>query len=312
VTLYELLTLRPAFDHTNKAKLIDRVVHEPPAPPRKLDPRIPRDLETVVLKCLAKDPAERYATAAALAEDLRRFLADRPIRARRTSWSEHTWRWCRRNPAVASLTAFVFLLLVAVAVVSTVAALWLRQERDRVVRAKEDLGKEQEQTVKERDRAEKAEREGKVKLWQAYLDRAQARRVSRQPGQRFDSLRAIQEALKLPVPPGRSLDELRNEAIWFAPQQQHLDVRRRLAALRPRGKRRSGQHSPGRRRCRIAAPAGPGAAARLHRARVQPGWPFPAPVLRARWSDARQRVPDRRPSTGRGAGRCVSRVCLLP
>jgi WD40 repeat protein len=111
------------------------------------------------------------------------------------------------------LTVFVLLLLVAVAIVSSVSALWLRQERDRVVRAKEDLGKEQERTVKERDRAEKAERGGKVELWQAYLDRAQARRVSRRPGQRFDSLRAIQEALKLPVPPGRSLDELRNEAI---------------------------------------------------------------------------------------------------
>src|SRR5262249_4783902 len=71
VTLYELLTLRPAFDHTNKAKLIEKVVQEPPQPPRKFDPRIPRDLETVVLKCLAKDPRERYATPEALAEDLR-------------------------------------------------------------------------------------------------------------------------------------------------------------------------------------------------------------------------------------------------
>src|SRR5262249_61318933 len=79
VTLYELLTLRPAFDHTNKAKLIDKVVHEPPVPPRKLDPRIPRDLETVVLKCLAKDPAERYATAEALAADLPPFLPAPPI-----------------------------------------------------------------------------------------------------------------------------------------------------------------------------------------------------------------------------------------
>src|SRR5262249_32035427 len=105
VTLYELLTLRPAFDHTNKAKLIDKVVHEAPLPPRKLDPRIPRDLETVVLKCLAKDPAERYASAEAVAEDLRRFLADRPVRARRAGRPERLWRWCRRNPAVASLQA---------------------------------------------------------------------------------------------------------------------------------------------------------------------------------------------------------------
>ena len=83
LTLYELLTLRPAFDDTNKGRLIDRVLHEPPRPPCKLDPRVPRDLETLVLKCLAKDPRERYATAEALAEDLRRFLADRPIHAQR-------------------------------------------------------------------------------------------------------------------------------------------------------------------------------------------------------------------------------------
>ncbi len=112
VTLYELLTLRPAFDHANKAKLIDRVLHEPPAPPRRHDPRIPRDLETVVLKCLAKHPPERYASADALAEDLRRFLADRPVRARRAGRAERLWRWCRRNPAVAGLTVALLVALV--------------------------------------------------------------------------------------------------------------------------------------------------------------------------------------------------------
>jgi WD40 repeat protein/serine/threonine protein kinase len=112
LTLYELLTLRPAFDHTNKAKLIEMVVIEPPASPRKLDPRIPRDLETVVLKCLAKDPRERYASADALAEDLRRFLADRPVRARRAGRAERLWRWCRRNPAVAGLAAALVVALV--------------------------------------------------------------------------------------------------------------------------------------------------------------------------------------------------------
>ena len=213
VTLYEMLTLRPAFAKTDRMALLEQVRTGAPPRPRRCDPHIPRDLETIVLKAMARDSAERYATANALAEDLRRFLADRPIWARRSSAMERTWRWCRRNPAVASLTAFVLLLLVAVAVVSTVSALWLRQERDRVVRAKDDLDKEHGKTVTERDRAEKAEREGKAKLWQAYLDRAQARRVSRRPGQRFDSLWAIQEALKLPVPQGRSLDELRNEAI---------------------------------------------------------------------------------------------------
>src|SRR5262249_26412415 len=107
LTLYELLTLRPAFDDTNKARLIDKALHEPPTPPRKIDPRVPRDLETVVLKCLAKEPRERYASAEALAEDLQRFLADRPIKARRTPWHERCWRWCRRNPMVAGLLGAV-------------------------------------------------------------------------------------------------------------------------------------------------------------------------------------------------------------
>jgi hypothetical protein len=68
----------------NKTRLVDKVLHEPPVPPRNIDPHIPRDLETVVLKCLAEDSAERYATAEAVGEDLRRYLADRPIKARRT------------------------------------------------------------------------------------------------------------------------------------------------------------------------------------------------------------------------------------
>src|SRR5262249_21201476 len=126
VTLYEMLTLRPAFEDANKARLVETVVHEPPVRPRKIDPRIPRDLETVVLKCLAKEPAERYASADALADDVRRFLADRPILARRSTWRERTWRWCRRNPAVASLLTAVALLVVFCAVASSVAAVWMK------------------------------------------------------------------------------------------------------------------------------------------------------------------------------------------
>src|SRR5262249_10331608 len=213
ITLYEMLTLRPAFDHTDRPQLIKRVTHEDPPRPRKLDPHIPRDLETIVLKAIAKEPADRYPTAAALAEDLRRFLVDRPIRARRTGLPERTWRWGRRNPAVAALTVFVALLLVVVTVVSSVSALWLRQERDRVVRAKEDLDKEQQQTVKERDRAEEAERDGKERLWESLRDQARALRLSRHSDQRVKSLKAIQEALQLPLPPGHSLGELRTEAI---------------------------------------------------------------------------------------------------
>ena len=84
-TLYELLTLRPVFESADRLRLIDQIVHEPPAPPRQLDHRIPRDLETIVLKALAKDPNDRFATADELAAELRRFLENRPIRSRPVS-----------------------------------------------------------------------------------------------------------------------------------------------------------------------------------------------------------------------------------
>jgi serine/threonine protein kinase len=105
VTLYELLTLHPAFESATRAKLVDQVIHDPPSAPRMHDPRIPRDLETIVLKAIAKEPAERYATAEAMATDLENFLTDRPVVARRTGALETAWRWCRRNKAAAGLLA---------------------------------------------------------------------------------------------------------------------------------------------------------------------------------------------------------------
>src|SRR5262249_50449398 len=122
LTLYEMLTLRPAFVERDRARLIERVLHESLATPRRLDPALPRDLETIVLKAAAREPEQRYATATALAEDLRQFLAERPIRARRTSPLERCWRWCRRNPLVASLISAVALLLLVLAVGASLMA----------------------------------------------------------------------------------------------------------------------------------------------------------------------------------------------
>ena len=111
LTLYELIALRPAFDETDRARLIRAVTEGSPPPLRPLRPDVPRDLETIVHKATEHDPAHRYTTAAALAEDLRRFLDDRPIAARRVSAAEKLWRLCRRNPLPASLaTAFVLAL----------------------------------------------------------------------------------------------------------------------------------------------------------------------------------------------------------
>lgn len=103
LTLYEMLTLRPPFPETNPARLIRQVSEQEPVRPRKLNPAMPRDLETIILKAIAREPERRYQTAMALAEDLNRYLDDRPILARRTRAPERLWRWCRRNRALAAL-----------------------------------------------------------------------------------------------------------------------------------------------------------------------------------------------------------------
>jgi serine/threonine protein kinase len=123
LTLYEFLALRPAYDEADRARLIRQVAEEDPPPLTKLAPTIPRDLATVVHKAMAREPAERYATAGALAADLTRFLEDRPIVARRTSATERAWRWCRRNPMVATLTSSVAVLLVGGTALSTYLAI---------------------------------------------------------------------------------------------------------------------------------------------------------------------------------------------
>jgi WD40 repeat protein/serine/threonine protein kinase len=112
LTLYELLALRPAFDAPDRLHLMEQIRGREPVRPRDLDPRVPRDLETIVLKAIDKDPGRRYPSADELADDLRRFRDDQSIRARRTSLPERCGRWARRNPVVAALAASVAALLV--------------------------------------------------------------------------------------------------------------------------------------------------------------------------------------------------------
>jgi serine/threonine protein kinase len=122
LTLYELLALRPAFEGKDRHAVIEQVQHEEPAPLRKLAPGVPRDLETIISKAMAREPAGRYATAAALADDLQRFVEDRPILARRTSAAERLARWCRRSPGLAAAVGLAAVALVAVAVLALVHA----------------------------------------------------------------------------------------------------------------------------------------------------------------------------------------------
>ncbi len=108
VILYELLTGERPF-RGNRRMLVLQVLQDEPRPPRQLNDRIPRDLETICLKAMAKAAARRYATARELADDLRRYLAGEPIRARPVGRVERLWRWCRRNPVAASLLLAVSL-----------------------------------------------------------------------------------------------------------------------------------------------------------------------------------------------------------
>ncbi len=123
LTLYELLVLQPAYPETDRAHLIEHITREPPPPPHRSNPQIPRDLETIVLKAIAPEANHRYRSAEELADDLRRFLEDRPIQARRTSHAERLGRWCRRNKAVAGLTGATLFLLFLVAIVASVGYL---------------------------------------------------------------------------------------------------------------------------------------------------------------------------------------------
>lgn len=120
LTLYELITLQPAFPEARHGVLIQQKQDGDFPKPRSINPRIPRDLETITLKACSTDPAHRYQTAAALAADLRRFLDDRPVRARRITSAERLWRWSRRNPVTASLSGLSLVLLIAVAVVVSI------------------------------------------------------------------------------------------------------------------------------------------------------------------------------------------------
>ena len=186
-TLYELLALRPAFDGPDRLGLMDAIAHGSPAPLRQLAPRVPRDLETVVGKALAREPRDRYAAAGELAEDLGRFLADRPIRARRAGPVELLLRWARRCPAVAALAAAVVLLLT----VSAGGGWWA-------------AGRLSDQVAT----VSRAERDTTERLWEARLAQARAGRASRLPGQRFHSLDALADAARI-----RPSPELRNEAV---------------------------------------------------------------------------------------------------
>jgi serine/threonine protein kinase len=127
-TLYELMTLRSYFEGQSGGQLVAKILNQDPMRPSRVDRHIPRDLETVILKAVSKEPDSRYQTAEQMAEDLRRFLSDRAVTARRSTQAEQFVRWCRRNPTVASLSAAIVIMLVCGVVVLSVGNVRIRGE----------------------------------------------------------------------------------------------------------------------------------------------------------------------------------------
>ncbi len=159
VILYELLVGELPF-RGNTRMLLHQILNEEPRAPRRLNNRIPRDLETICLKCLEKDPKRRYQTARELAEDLQRWLKGEPIKARPVRCIERTWRWCRRNPVVATLTAAVVLTLIAGTAVASYFAVTATDEKERATTARAE--------------AVEALEEGQRQLAQNYIERGVA------------------------------------------------------------------------------------------------------------------------------------------
>src|SRR5439155_1910122 len=137
--LYELLTGRPPFRAETPLETLRQVLSEEPVPPSRLQPGLPRDLVTVCLKCLQKEPHKRYPSALALAEDLGRFLDGKSIQARRAGLPERGWRWCRRNPALASATGLAVAGLMAVTAISIAFAVAQFRSKAELTTAYDDL-----------------------------------------------------------------------------------------------------------------------------------------------------------------------------
>jgi WD40 repeat protein len=147
VILYELLCGELPFRGA-KMMMLHQVLHEEPRPPRRLNDKIPRDLETICLKCLHKEPGRRYATAAALAEDLRRFRAGEPITARPVGRLERAWRWCWRNPGLAGALGAAALFLLLGSVISSIFGV---QALEAAKRAQQEATNAREQTQRAED-----------------------------------------------------------------------------------------------------------------------------------------------------------------
>jgi serine/threonine protein kinase/WD40 repeat protein len=244
-TVYELLALEPPFGGQDAHELLRQIADEEPRPPRYWNPAVPADLETIALKALAKDPAERYASAAELADDLRRFLDDHPIRARRPTLRQRARKWARRHPGVVWTATGAW----AVGVLVLAASTWLvARQRDAALNNLRRAERAEAEANQNLAKARRADREKTEKLGQAKLAQAQAGRWSGRAGRVFDSLQALAEAARIARSlnlPREHLLKLRNEAIACLAlpdlrpikEWERFTPGRAGAALDPRGQR---------------------------------------------------------------------------
>jgi serine/threonine protein kinase/WD40 repeat protein len=183
VILFELLTGELPFRGDTRMLLVQILNDEPPSP-RKLNARVPRDMETICLKCLEKDPKRRYAAAGELADELRRFLDQKPIQARAVGPVARGWRWCKRYPTIAALSAAVLVTLLSGSAISTHFAVRASRNAEAMTGT----------------------------LYQSYMQQVQARRAERAQGYRQLVRQLIDSARKLDTP-AVNLAELRQEMV---------------------------------------------------------------------------------------------------
>jgi serine/threonine protein kinase/WD40 repeat protein/tetratricopeptide (TPR) repeat protein len=219
-TLYELLTLRPAMEGGSKQEILHRLAFEEPVAPRKLDRSVPADLETVTLKALAKNPLERYATAQEFADDLRRWLEDRPTLARPPSVPQRLRKWSHRHRSLV-LGLGVFLTLLAAGLGLGAVTYGIRQG---------ELAEARSQFAQEKERSERKIAED---LRQVLAGRAEAVRVARLPGYRRRVWADLREAVALPAA-ADSADSLRATLLACLGDPVGLDPVEDLAAMRRR------------------------------------------------------------------------------
>ncbi len=274
-TLYEMLTLRPPFEGQDQLQLIRRIENEPPVPPRQLERRIPRDLETIVLKALAKDPNDRFATAEEMADELRRFVENRPIRSRPLPFYQRFWRWCKRNPGLAGANIAAAVLTTILAIVSTVAAWTYRDQRNQIA------GQRDRDSAEAEDEDRDCSSSRRCTTGPAPGGSAAGRSAVRQPG----------------GPEAGGRDRPRAEAAARAARPAPRRGDRLPGPARPQAHRPGHHPAPGRHRDRL----------RPHHDPLRPAVP--------RWDDLgppRRRRPGDRPLPGPGRSRVSGSSASAP